>query len=337
MQNVNAATPNPPMGMEPFGEWFNEVFRLWSAQWQVWVLQGLIFFAIVIVPALIVVIAVILSLPHHGASSYTNSMATRIGAQAIIRTVAIICGFISCLLLPGMVNTALKQIRGQPISAGDIFSRMHNVWGTWLVRLLIGLGILACCVGFFAMQGLLLLAVPLMVDQRMTTSQAISVSWNTTKSNFWLYVLFGLVIGLISAVGIIVCYIGLIATIPLLPIGQAVAYAHTFPTGMMVPPERDPAALSTWTGIGAGNGTENGNGAGTGSGTLIVLDHEGSTTFAQAHQLSYAARRRHAALKGLNSSAKGRTLARRSFSEGGMRPWEGRPPEISRADTTCPT
>ncbi len=244
MQNVNAAAPNPPMGMEPFGDRFNEVFRLWSAQWQVWVLQGLIYFAFLLIPFCIIMFAfgmgTFFSLPHNGAAPSPGAIMTLVGTEVIA---VIICSLFACALLPGMVNTALKQIRGQPISVGDIFSRMHNVWGAWLVYLLTALGVLACYVGAFVMQGLLMLAVPLMVDQQMTTSQAISVSWNTTKSNFWLYVLFALVMAIIAGAGAIACYIGVIATLPLLSIGQAVAYTRTFPTGMMMTPGAIPGAI----------------------------------------------------------------------------------------------
>lgn len=229
---TNNFTPAVPQGMNAFGEWFSEMFRLWSTQWQVWVLQGLIFFAIVIIPIALSYFTFVGSVIIGSESRHAAPPSTAVfTGMAIYFGVALLCSVLSQALIPGMVRTALKQLRGETISAGDIFSGMRYFWGLLVVHFLVGLGVLACGVGSLVLYGLLYLALPLMVDRHMPTGQAISLSWDTTKRNFWLYLLFGWVVSIIAGAGSAACYIGIIATLPLLAIGQAVAYERTFNGG----------------------------------------------------------------------------------------------------------
>ncbi|MHB9131411.1 MAG: hypothetical protein ACYDBB_10015 [Armatimonadota bacterium] len=223
-------TPVAPQGMSPFGDWFNELFRLWAARWQVWVLQGLIFI-LPFIPLVIMYFVFLFSMVFTSAAAGRNSQPPEatffifIGLFYLLFFLAIL---LIHLFIPGMVITALKQIRGQEITVSDIFSGMRYFWGALLVSLVTYLGLLLCGVGLIATEGLFFLAVPLMVDRQLRTSEALSVSWNTTKTNFWLYVLFALVISFLSRMGGMACYVGFIATLPFFYIGQAVAYERTF-------------------------------------------------------------------------------------------------------------
>ncbi len=74
--------PDPPPGLTPIGEWLPEAFRLWSACWQVWVLQGVIAGVIVGIPfvelsgAMACYIGIVATLPFFAvaqAVAYTNT------------------------------------------------------------------------------------------------------------------------------------------------------------------------------------------------------------------------------------------------------------------------
>jgi hypothetical protein len=223
-------TPSVPLGMGPFGDWFSDVFRLWGARWQVWVLQGLLY--AVLVFTLPVTFYIVLIATTVGGNPSREAVAL----VGVLYFVAIVVASISSfVLLPGMVVTALRQMRGEEISVSGLFSGMRYGFGFFLVTFLAGLGVLACFVGAYALQGLLFLALPLMIDRQLRTTEAISLSWRTTMANPWLYILFTFVITLLSGVGAMACYIGLIATIPFLAIGQAVAYHRTFYSHTLFP------------------------------------------------------------------------------------------------------
>jgi hypothetical protein len=221
-----STAPIVPQGLDAFGIWFNEVFKLWGAQWQIYVVQGLIYTLIVSVPSMIIAFAVMGMTFASLATHATPSEQT--GLQLLGNLFQIVGSVVAWFLMPGMVRTALKQIRGQAISVNDLFSATKHAWGFALIGLCIGLGLCACCVGAFFTSGLLFMAVPMVVDQDMPTTRAMSLTWETSKRNLWLYVLYALVMSMVAGMGGIACGIGVIATVTFLPIAQVVAYERTF-------------------------------------------------------------------------------------------------------------
>ena len=222
------ARPTIPRDFSVFGDWLSEVFRLWGQRWQVWVLQGVIFFCITFVPAIIFYIVGIVGVIAQSVRTQGDPDSAMLGVMAIMYGLLILGGFISLMLYPGMVNTALKQIRGQDIAVSDLFSGMRYFWGYFVASFYCGLGALACGVGMYAVYGLLFLALPLMIDREFSTMQAIGESWDTTKQNFWFYVLFAFVAVLLGTIGASACYIGMVVTIPFLALAQVVAYERTY-------------------------------------------------------------------------------------------------------------
>jgi len=215
-----------PQGFTEFGNWFSEVFRLWSARWQVWVLQGL---AVLLISGgislILSVIAGIIIITHSPKDPAIGFVTMIYGA---IYGTLVLMGVTLLFLGPGMVLTALKQLRGQEISASDVFLGARYALGDLLISFTTGLGAFLCCVGIYLTAGLLFMALPLYVDRKISATDAISISWKTASGNLWLYVLFAFVLALAAGVGHSVCGIGIIVTLPWLMIGQAVAYERTF-------------------------------------------------------------------------------------------------------------
>ena len=209
--------PTVPIGLNAFGEWISEVVKLWSAQWSVWVVQGFICFLIIQLPSLII--------------KFSHS-----GSPVINLGVVILSVISSSILLPGMVYTALRQIRGEPISSTDLFCAVRFGWGMFVFTVAAVLGLVACCIGTFVTFGLFFLAIPLMIDRKIPTIAALQLSWRTASKNFWLYVLFSLMMSVIACTGMICWYIGTCVTIPFLYIGIAVAYYHTFVQNTSITP-----------------------------------------------------------------------------------------------------
>lgn len=233
---MNESRPTVQRDFSVLGDWLSEIFRLWSKNMSVWILQGLIFFCISVLTGAIFYFISFTSIMV-ATSIFDNGMpdSFTIGFIIIMYALVIFCGLFAICLYPGMLRSAIKQLRGQEISVRDLFSGIRYGWGYFVVSFCGGIGVLACGFGLFLIHGLLFLSLPLMLDKGYSTMQAVSASWDTCKQNFWLYVLYAFVVLLLGSIGVLACYVGLIITIPFLAIGQAIAYERTYnPTAQPV-------------------------------------------------------------------------------------------------------
>jgi uncharacterized membrane protein len=85
-------------------------------------------------------------------------------------------------------------------------------------------------------------AIPLIVDKKMDFWPAVMASFNKIKPNFWMFLAYYLVVGLISGVGMIACGIGVLVTAPFSMIAVAVAYKDTFVEGQPTETPQAPVA-----------------------------------------------------------------------------------------------
>ncbi len=246
----------PPQGLDAFGPWFNEIFRVWGARWGTWVLMTLVYFSIIAAPIL-VLFAVFGSVAalHTGSSG-----AVFAGMIPLFILVYLAIFAVSFLLMPGFLVAALKQLRGQEISVGDLFSGTRHAGAFFVIGLCVALGMLGCVIGVYVTMAFFYLAFPLVVDREMSIGDALSTSWNVVKQNFWLYLLFAFVVNLLASAGSWACYIGILASFPWMFIGQAIAYERTFnpaeqpyanyptqppPPPYMPPPPYNPPTIDT--------------------------------------------------------------------------------------------
>lgn len=225
-----------PRGFDAFGAWFSELFRLWSAQPGVWILQGLIVLCAVAIPVVVMYIVLVIFFVVMTAARQSHgseSVGAFFGIYVLMYVlVMLVVSFLAGFLVPGMVRTALKQLRGYPISVGDLFSGLRYGWGMIGLYLLLMLaGMLTCGIGQIVLMGFFYLALPLMVDRNLPLGEALAVSWHTVKTNYWLYLLFALVTSMLAGAGMMIGYIGICATLPFFLIGQAVAYERTYNSG----------------------------------------------------------------------------------------------------------
>ncbi len=237
----NSYTPQRPRsGFDNFGQWFSEIFQMFGAKWSVWVLQGLL----VSIPFMIVVIgyAVAFIIPMMGAGNRANRDPFSDTAVSAIFVILMIVGGIisaiwSLMVFPGMVGTALKQIRGEEISVGDLFSGTRFGWGYFVIGLAISLGVLACCVGVIFTNALFCLALPILVDRKVKPVEALTASYEATKGDMWFFLIFFMVVNMVvsAAAGIlnavscgVLGTLGLCVSYPIYAITMVVAYERTF-------------------------------------------------------------------------------------------------------------
>lgn len=230
---VNDTSARVPNGFDSFGPWFNETFELLKAQWQTWVLISLVMVGVLFGASLV---GMFLTMVTGGAGAF------------LLYVLIAVAGV---LMAPGVIKAAIKQIRGEAFGINDIFSETGLFVGSLVISLAIAVGSIACGIGQLVTATLFFLAMPLLVDKRMAFGDALKLSFETTKQNFWFYLVYALVIGIVSLLGSIACGIGILVTLPFSIIGTAVAYERTFnapavaaapDTEPQAPPPAPPAA-----------------------------------------------------------------------------------------------
>jgi len=139
---------------------------------------------------------------------------------------------VSAFLTAGIYRMAINQVRGKQIGVGDVFS-VIDVFPAIIIATL--LTILAVALGFilFIIPGIviatsLILTMPIIVDQRLSATEAMGLSWKTLQGKRWAAFWFCLVTGLVSCIGIFLFGIGLLFTLPILPLSVALLYRNFF-------------------------------------------------------------------------------------------------------------
>ncbi|MCD6360735.1 MAG: hypothetical protein J7M38_07700, partial [Armatimonadetes bacterium] len=141
--------------------------------------------------------------------------------------------FIGPAMLAGYFLVIFRKLRGEKQPAvGDVFEGFQMFVPALLVGIVGGfigqLGIIACIVGVFATQALVLFAMPLVVDRKMDFWPAIQMSMDKVKENLVAWSVFVLAIGALQLLGAIVCVVGTLVTAPIAMVAIALAYRDNF-------------------------------------------------------------------------------------------------------------
>lgn len=135
--------------------------------------------------------------------------------------------------LGGMVLMALKQLRGQTISPGDVFSGFAQFGPLAIAGILYGFGVqigaLFCLVPGLLLAGLWMLTIPLIVDQNLAPIEALKASLEKLKPQMWPALGLYFVLSLVAGLGSFACLIGVIFTMPLMPLGLVLIYKDFYP------------------------------------------------------------------------------------------------------------
>ncbi len=132
----------------------------------------------------------------------------------------------------GLHRMAVKQVKGELISLNDLFSCFDVVGQVILASLLTGLaamvGFILCIIPGFIIMGLLMLVNPIIVDQKVGAIRAMEMSWNALKEDLVMAAVFFFVILCVVNLGSLACGIGILFTIPLFFLAQAIVYRDFF-------------------------------------------------------------------------------------------------------------
>ncbi|MFN0122231.1 MAG: YciC family protein [Blastocatellia bacterium] len=211
-------------------EWIGEGWQLFSREMTTWVLMTLGYLAIMFIlvaPIYAVMVgSVIANMPEPG----TNAAPPELPATFILLLpffyVTII--LLSTWLMSGMYNAAFKQLRGETIGFGDLFSGMRflprMLGATILIGLIAGIGVVFCIVPGLVAAGLLSFTVPLIIANDMGVIEAMQKSVEVTKREWLMFTVFIIVLYFLASAGAYVCGIGMLFTWPLLFTTHAVAH-----------------------------------------------------------------------------------------------------------------
>lgn len=206
---ANTSAPYVPKGFDSFGRWFEMPFKLFGANAGVWLLQGLIALGLSLVVSAIAFGMALLLIPGFSLAALSSGPnATHTLEQAapgilaamiaIILVIVLISGLGYAYIGAGMTYTALKQLRGEQISAGDIFKAGYATPAYFGASILAGLAIMVsflfCCFPALFVAPLFVFVAPAVVDRRCGSTDSISLSSETVKQNYWLFFVFCLVV-----------------------------------------------------------------------------------------------------------------------------------------------
>lgn len=220
-----------PVANVRWGEWISEGWQMFADKWQVWVLQILVVGGIFLIP-LVPFVLMMLSIQAQAVSTPDQPPVLPALFFPMVFGMVVFSLLAGPFFLSGLYKTAFKQLRGEPISVGDVFSGgdiFPQVLGAIIATAFFTmLGALFCILPAYVVSGLLFFAVPLIVERRVGIGEALSTSFNATKGNWFMFTLFAIVVQLLASLGGIACYVGILATLPLQFTITAIAYRDIF-------------------------------------------------------------------------------------------------------------
>ena len=242
--------PAGPIDARPrIGEWLSEAFTLFGREWLTWVLITLIYFVILSVPIIIGYVAifvVVFAAVGVGAAAGGDASGAGAGAAtAILMTIVggLVLGLlvlaVNAYLHAGLVRTAVKQLRGETIQVGDLFSAGDVYLPAMITEILRALGVwvgtMLCIVPGYLAAGVWIFAQPLTVERRLPPMDSLRTSWEATRPHMWMYLVWFLLYALIISAGSIIA-IGVLATYPIGHLMIMVSYRDVFGIPGAVPP-----------------------------------------------------------------------------------------------------
>jgi hypothetical protein len=230
--------PSPPRQEVDFSV-LGDAFNLFFRHWQVYIIPGLITMLVLLPSAFFSYWPMVQQMMGN-----TPSAGEQLATAGIQIMLGLAGALISIFLYPGIVLFTMNVVRGLPASSQDLWIGFRDPLGYFAVSFLAGLvtilGAIACCIGTIFTGGLMMFALPLKVDKGMTPSTAISDSWNMLKKDWPMMGLFYFVVSLISQIGAVACYVGLIVTLPIMYIAPTILYCKW--QGLIGAPTSDPVS-----------------------------------------------------------------------------------------------
>lgn len=230
-------------------EFIGESFQLLQKQLGTWVGASAVSLAAVlavIAPFSATLVAIFYQLIRQPDSKVDPSVVLGMLGPLFFMIVGMIV--LSTVLSAGLQMMGIKQLRGQQLKVGDIFSAFPKFGSLFALNFLIGMahfavgiicGLVLQFLGPFAnlvsmipsaiLMGLFSLALPLVLDQNKSPMEALNESVAKVRSELWIVTAYVAILAAISQLGSLACGVGVLFTIPILSIGSALLYRAFYP------------------------------------------------------------------------------------------------------------
>jgi hypothetical protein len=206
-------------------EWISEAWNLFTRQWSVWVLMILVTYLVMFAIYLpfVGLVSVMMPTPEYG-----GPVEFPVGIFALYPVLYLVIFGAMSWLFSGLYSAAFKQIRGESISVGDLFSGgqyfVRMLGALFLIAIAAGIGSIFCLIPGLIVYGLAFLTFPMIVGGGKGTIDAIKASIEVTKRDWIMFTIFSVALYFIASAGALACGVGILATLPLLFLGQSLAY-----------------------------------------------------------------------------------------------------------------
>ena len=218
----------------------SEALRLLQAQMGTWVVASL----------LVVLVCLAVGAPFYiwvFAAAFAKAFSGHPEAMRAVGLVpqlvaTFVMTIVTAFMTGGMYRMACRQVRGEPISVGDLFTVTDVLPNLLVASVLVGIatqiGIRLCCFPGLIIGGLLMLTIPLVVDRRAGAIEAIGMSFAALKGEVLMASLFYLLYLIINLLGFCACCVGVLFTMPLMILAVSIVYRDFFegPPGMTYTP-----------------------------------------------------------------------------------------------------
>ncbi len=204
--------------------WVSRGWNLFFEQWQMWLVNTAFFLAAVIV-SLLGFVPIWFWMIEAVDQGYANWLSPLPWIGLLI---FLLGSGIGAFVYAGLYKCAEKQLRGERIrvedllSAADGFSTLIAVQS--VVFALVMIGSLFCLLPGLVVGGLMFFTTPAVVLGKRTVGEAMNESYRLMSADVPSLIIFGIVTNLIASVGANICYIGLLASIPISVLITTVAY-----------------------------------------------------------------------------------------------------------------
>ena len=132
-----------------------------------------------------------------------------------------------------MFRMALKQTSGERITLLDLFSEVEHLPNLILAALLCSFLLYfsaACLVIPGVIMGeLLMFTIPIIIDRKKGAPEAIGLSFKTLLPHFGTLLVVWLYLFIVHLIGTLLCGLGLLVAVPMMPITITVIYRDFFP------------------------------------------------------------------------------------------------------------
>ena len=234
-----------------------EAWRIFRENAGVFVLNGLMILLSTSIPVTLAIIAMLptflrMGNPENMADMFEN-MGVQLALQGLIYVVILVGYLAAGPFMASATKMTLLVLRGQKPQTSDVFYGWRNrplrfAGIAFLAYLGVLVGSMCCYIPGFIWGGLTMFSMSFAIDEDLGTIAAMRRSWDCLKPHILMASVLYLVLSIISSIGMLACFVGILVTMPLFYIAMTVLYdSMTRPAMPATQGGYSPPPSANWT------------------------------------------------------------------------------------------